>query len=374
MDLSSPVTTPASLHGPDVQLKRHADRGHYDRDSVFAIIDEALICHVACIAGDRALSLPTAHARVGEHLYLHGARSNAALRALCESARASVTFTLLDGLVLARTAFHHSMNYRSVVVFGAVREVAEPDEKRLALHALVEHVAPGRMRELGTPSENELKGTLVLRLEIEQASAKVRAGGPLDSAEDCALDVWAGTVPLALTPRAPIADAKLRPDQAPSGAAWQRSLRVEAADLVEEQQGEYLFSTDPSRLQLAYVHRFLSEDSYWAKGLSEAAFRTALQQSLSFGVYRDGQQVGFARIVGDRSRFAYLCDVFIQAELRGQRVGRALIAFVLAHPAVRDATRCVLGTRDAHSFYEPFGFARDAHGRYMLRMLDVAQK
>lgn len=112
----------------------------------------------------------------------------------------------------------------------------------------------------------------------------------------------------------------------------------------------------------------------WAKGLSEAALRTAVHASVCFGVYRGAQQVGFARVVSDRSRFAYLCDVFVQEALRGQGIGRALIAFVLAHPAVRDARRCVLGTRDAHGFYEPFSFVRDTQGRYMLRVPGVAQK
>jgi nitroimidazol reductase NimA-like FMN-containing flavoprotein (pyridoxamine 5'-phosphate oxidase superfamily) len=219
-----------SLTGPSVRLKRHPERGNYDRERVFSIIDEALLAHLAFAVDRVAMSLPTAHARIDDQLYLHGAVANRMLRSLCDRERVSVTFTLLDGLVLARTAFHHSMNYRSVVVFGPAREVTERDEKRLALHALIEHMAPGRMRELGTPTDRELDATLVLCVSIDEASAKVRAGDPIDAPADLALDVWAGTVPLVLTPSAPRPDSQLRPDHSMSEAAAARALLRPADD------------------------------------------------------------------------------------------------------------------------------------------------
>ena len=357
----------AGLSGPNVKLKRHPERGSHERSAVHAIIDAAPIAHVSFSGADGlAMCLPTAHARIGDQLYLHGAAQNRALRSLCERARASLTFTLIDGLVLARTAFHHSMNFRSALVIGRATEVTDVDEKRLALHALIEHMAPGRMRELSAPTDQELRVTLVVRVDMEEASAKVRSGHPLDAPADLTRDVWAGTIPLALTASAPLPDPQLRAGQAMSEAAAKRALWTPSAP-HERRRAEYLFSSDPALLQIPWIHAFLRDESYWAKGLDEASFRVALQRSLCFGVYRAGEQVGFARVVTDESRFAYLCDVFVERSLRGQGVGKELMQLVLSHPQVRGAVRCVLGTQDAHSFYERFGFKRAEPGRYMLR-------
>jgi len=359
---------PSGLAGPHVKLKRHPERGSHERADVHAIIDAAPIAHVAFTGADRvAMCMPTAHARIGDALYLHGAAQNAMLRALCERGRASLTFTLLDGLVLARTAFHHSMNYRSAVVLGAASVVSDVDEKRLALHALIEHMAAGRMRELSAPTEAELRATLVVRVDVDEASAKVRSGPPVDAPGDLELAVWAGTIPLRLTPGAPVPDPKLRRDQPMSEAAARRALETPGAP-IERRRAEYLFSTDPALLQLPWIHAFLRDESYWAEGLDEARFRNALSRSLCFGVYRAGQQVGFARVVTDESRFAYLCDVFVDRALRGEGIGKELVEFVLAHPLVQNASRCVLGTRDAHTLYERFGFERLPEGRYMIRI------
>jgi nitroimidazol reductase NimA-like FMN-containing flavoprotein (pyridoxamine 5'-phosphate oxidase superfamily) len=230
MEEPSPRVSPLAaltteLSGPSVRLKRHPERGSNERERVFAIIDEALLAHVAFSADGTAMTLPTAHARIGDQLYLHGARANRMLHALFEAPRASATFTLLDGLVLARTAFHHSMNYRSAVVFGPAREVTDVDEKRLALRALIEHMTPGRMSELAEPTASELQQTFVICLSIEEASAKVRSGDPVDAPADYALEVWAGTLPLALTPSNPKPDPALRPGTPLSAAAQRYTLR-----------------------------------------------------------------------------------------------------------------------------------------------------
>lgn len=359
---------PAGLSGPNVKLKRRPDRGTHERAAVHAIIDEAPIAHVSFTDPDGlAMCLPTAHARIGDQLYLHGAAQNRMLRSLCERQRASLTFTLIDGLVLARTAFHHSMNYRAVVVFGPASEVTDEDEKRLALHALIEHMAKGRMRELDAPSAPELRATLVVRVHMEQASAKVRQGAPIDAPSDLERDVWAGTIALALSAAAPVADPQLRAGQAMSESASKRALHTFSAP-HEKRHGEYLFSADPDLLQIPWIHAFLRDESYWARGLDEARFRSALSRSVCFGVYRAGQQVGFARVVTDESRFAYLCDVFVEPSLRGRGLGQELMRLVLSHPLVQNAVRCVLGTQDAHTFYERFGFVRAEPGRYMLRL------
>jgi len=363
------VVVPSDLSGPDVRLRRRPERGGHARGDVYAIVDEALICHVALAADGRVLSLPTAHARIGDQIFLHGAAKNRMLLALCESGEASLTFTLLDGLVLARTAFHHSMNYRSAVVFGRASEVVDGDEKKLALAAIVDHMAPGRTRELAQPTEAELKATRVVRVDIEQASAKTRQGGANDAPADLALPVWAGTVPLALIPGAAVPDAKLSPERSLSPAA--RACTEPRCEVpITGVWGEYEFSTERKRLDLPFVYSFLRDESYWARGLDEGSFHAALVSSLCFGAYHAGQQVAFARVITDGHRFSYVCDVFVRAELRGRGLGRAFVAFVLEHPRVKATARCLLGTRDAHSFYEPLGFVPAAPGRYMLRYRD----
>jgi len=179
--------------------RRLPERGSFDIGVINAILDEALMCHVGFVVDGRPSVIPTIHARIGDRLYLHGAAANHMLRSLAGGVDACVTVTIVDGLVLARSAFHHSMDYRSVMVFGRASRVDDPDEKQRALHALVEHVVPGRNADARPPSDAELRKTLVLRLPIAEASAKVRTGGPVDDEEDLTLGVWAGVLPCALT-------------------------------------------------------------------------------------------------------------------------------------------------------------------------------
>lgn len=187
-------------------VRRLAARGHYDRETVHAILDEALICHVGFVVHGSPAVIPTIHWREGDTLYVHGSVASRMLRTLKDGVEACVTVTLLDGLVLARSAFHHSMNYRSVVVYGTAREVTDREEKIRALESLVEHVVRGRSREVRAPNESELRVTTVLALPIGEASAKIRTGGPSDDEEDYALPVWAGVVPLCLVAGEPVAD------------------------------------------------------------------------------------------------------------------------------------------------------------------------
>jgi hypothetical protein len=187
------------------RVRRLPTRGDYDSATIHAILDEALVCHVGFVVEGAPVVIPTIHWRQGDHLYFHGSAASRTLRSLREGVEACVTATLLDGLVLARSAFHHSMNYRSVVVFGRAR-VVEGEEKLRALDALVEHVIRGRSKEVRAANEIELKQTLVLALPIAEASAKIRTGGPIDDEEDYALPVWAGVLPLKLVPQEPIAD------------------------------------------------------------------------------------------------------------------------------------------------------------------------
>jgi len=190
------------------KVRRLADRGRYERALVHEILDEAYVAHVGFVVDGQPRVLPMTYGRDGDVLYLHGAVGNAMLRASA-GAEVCVTVTLLDGLVLARSAFHHSMNYRSVVLLGVATKVDDDDEKRRAFDVIVEHVLPGRSEVARPASDGELRATLVLRLPIEEGSAKVRTGAPKDDPEDQDLAVWAGVVPLRLVAGEPAQD----PDQ-----------------------------------------------------------------------------------------------------------------------------------------------------------------
>jgi uncharacterized protein len=190
-------------------VQRRAARGAYDRELIHAILDEALVCHVGFEVDGQPYVIPATHARAGDRLLLHGSAASRMLRVLAGGAPVCVTVTLLDGLVLARSAFHHSMNYRSVVVLGTAVAIADRAAKREALRALVDHVLPGRSAEVRPPTDAELDATLVLELPIAEASAKVRAGPPIDDAEDLGVPCWAGVLPVALRPGAPEPDPLL---------------------------------------------------------------------------------------------------------------------------------------------------------------------
>jgi len=195
---------------PRTTVRRLPKRGHYDRETIAAILDEGLVCHVGFVVDGQPYVIPTIYARSGDRLYLHGSAVSRMLRTLAGGVPVCVTVTLLDGLVLARSVFNHSMNYRSVVVLGTVAAL-EGKEKMLALQTIAEHVVPGRWKEARGPSETELKQTLVLSLPLDEASAKVRTGPPEDEEEDYALPHWAGVLPLQLTASPPVADPRLPP-------------------------------------------------------------------------------------------------------------------------------------------------------------------
>jgi nitroimidazol reductase NimA-like FMN-containing flavoprotein (pyridoxamine 5'-phosphate oxidase superfamily) len=193
------------------RVKRLAKRASYDVDTVHAILDEALICHVATNVGGRPRVLPTLHWRIGDRLYVHGARKNGIFQALRGGAEASVAVTLIDGLVLARSAFHHSVNYRSVVAFGKFVEITDEAEHVAALEAMMGKIHPGRWAEVRWPNEIEMKQTATMAMDLVEVSAKVRIGPPVDDEEDYALPVWAGVVPLHLVRGEPVDDPTPRP-------------------------------------------------------------------------------------------------------------------------------------------------------------------
>lgn len=203
-------TTPPSER---TRVRRHPDRAAYDRATIDAILDEALFCHVGYVDGQgRPRVIPTIHGRVGDTLYIHGSNASRTLRALRDGVDVCVVATLLDGLVLARSAFNHSMNYRSVIVYGVAREVTDPNEKWMAQKALVDHVCSGRSDQARMPNQRELDQTTLLAIGMAEASAKVRTGPPKDDEDDLDLPIWAGVLPLRLEPRGPEPDPALATD------------------------------------------------------------------------------------------------------------------------------------------------------------------
>jgi uncharacterized protein len=191
------------------QVKRRAQRGNYNRDVIEQILDESLICHIGFVVENQPFVIPTAYGRLDDQIYIHGSPMSRMLRSLQQGIEVCLTVTLLDGLVLARSAFHHSMNYRSVVIFGTATIVETPTEKMMALKAFTDHVMPDRWADVRSPTDAELAGTLVLALSLESASAKIRTGPPVDDEADYALPIWAGELPLRLQVGIPVVDPRL---------------------------------------------------------------------------------------------------------------------------------------------------------------------
>ena len=199
-----------------VRLRRKRERGSYERTAIDEILDEALIAHLGIAGTDgQPFVIPMLHARRGDIVYCHGSAASRTLSALARGARACLTVTLLDALVLARSAMHHSANYRSVMLLGRATVVDEHDEKLAALEAIVEHIVPGRWADVRRPSDNELKATSVLSIPVDEASAKIRTGPPSDDEEDYALSAWAGVIPFATEPMTPEPDPRLQAGIAP---------------------------------------------------------------------------------------------------------------------------------------------------------------
>jgi len=196
-------------------VRRLPKRGVYDREQIYAILDEGFVCHVGFAVDGQPYVIPTGYGRDGDRIYLHGSSASRMLRTLDGGVHVCVTVTLVDGFVLARSVFHHSMNYRSVVALGSAQLLTDRDEKLAALRCVTNHIVPGRWEEARQPTDQELKATSVLVLPIDEVSAKVRTGGPIDDEEDYSLPVWAGVVPVRPRLGEPIPDTRLLPHTGP---------------------------------------------------------------------------------------------------------------------------------------------------------------
>ena len=210
---------------PRTRLVREADRAVYDREAAYRILDEGFLCHVGFVADGQPFVIPTSYGRKDDTLFIHGSAASRMLRQMKEGVPVCITVTLLDGLVLARSIFNHSMNYRSVVVLGKATLIDDPAEKIEALRLLSEHIIPGRWADSRQPNERELKATSILRVPIEEFSAKVRKGPVVDDEEDYSFPTWAGVVPLDMVAGKPVDDARLQPGQSPASYARNYSRR-----------------------------------------------------------------------------------------------------------------------------------------------------
>ena len=205
VDSSTAAITPTTR----TRVRRLPKRASYDRDVLNSILDTALVCHVGFALDGQPYVIPTLHVRIADRLYIHGSAASRMLGAAAEGTPLAVTVTHIDGLVLARSAFHHSVNYRSVVILGNATLVTDPAKKFEVMKGLIDHIAPGRWDHIRHPNDKELAATSVLSIPIEEASAKLRSGDPLDDEDDYAMPIWAGQIPFAANTLAPVADARL---------------------------------------------------------------------------------------------------------------------------------------------------------------------
>lgn len=192
------------------KIRRIPKRGSFEREKIYRILDEGFVCHVGFTVDGQPFVIPTAYARDGDNLIIHGSAASRMMRAMAGEIDVCVTVTLIDGLVLARSAFHHSINYRSVVIFGKAKFVSNEKEKLEALRLFTEHLIPNRWEDVRLPTANELKATTVLSLSLQEASAKIRVGDPKDDDEDYGMNVWAGVIPLKMTANEPVDDERLK--------------------------------------------------------------------------------------------------------------------------------------------------------------------
>ena len=412
--LSSTSLSPTPLSSTSLSsttrttLRRHPERAVLDRAALYALLDDCLVVHVAVPSseGEAPTLLPMAFGRIGDRLYLHGAIANALLRG-GTSREVCVCATKVDGLVLAKSAFHHSMNYRAAVIFGSLVPV-EGDEAARALHAIVDHALPGRSAECRPPTEAERRTTRVVALDLAEASVKVREGGPRDAEADLALPHWAGVLPLDERMGAPIVGDGTTVELPASviAAALQRAPRLDGAvifrvgdgDSVRDGDGDevgdrvgdgngdsardgddagdprrhpvrgaFELSGDPRRLDVPRLLGWLVA-TYWADDLDLARLLRSIQGAYVVGAYdANGTQVGFARAVTDGETFGWLADVYVDERARGCGIARALARFLVEHPRLSRLRRWMLGTRDAHAVYAPLGFEPPPDGRFLVR-------
>jgi uncharacterized protein len=346
-------------------LKRLPKRGVFERDKVYRILDEGLVCHIGFIVDGRCFVIPTSYGRSGEELFIHGSAASRMLRTLAGNLEVCVTITLIDGLVLARSAFHHSMNYRSVMIFGTASVVEDPAEKLVALRAFSDHVIPERWNDVREPNENELKATLVLKLPLIEVSAKIRTGPPLDDEPDYELSTWAGEVPLRLVAQVPIPDARLLqsvelPPYIRSDVRGTKQGTPEIAVRMAMPDDAALVA---SVLENAFVEYRSSytDGGFAATVLTKDKVETRMNEGPMWVALYNEAIVGTVAAVA-KGEVLHVRGMGIVPAARGRRIGELLLKHVESFASGRGHKRMTLSTTPflsrAIRLYEDFGFQR----------------
>lgn len=342
-------------------LKRLPKRGVFERESVYAILDEAFICHVSFVTDNGPVVIPTGYGRSGDNLFIHGSAASRMLRTLATKVEVCVTVTILDGLVLARSAFHHSMNYRSVVIFGAASLVKD-NEKLQALRVISDNIIPERWEDVREPNEQELRKTLVLRLPLKEASAKVRTGPPLDDEQDYELPIWAGEIPLRLVALNPVPDPRLPstidvPDYIRTYAkARNGDVRIRRAEPDDAQVIE-------SVLEKSFVeYRDLyTAEGYAATAITADAVKVRMSQGPMWVAAENEQIVGTVAAIS-KGQALHVRGMGIVPAARGKRIGQLLLDEVESFARTYHHAQMTLHTTPflcrAIALYHRFGFER----------------
>lgn len=346
-------------------LKRLPKRGVYDREVIYGILDEAFICHVGFVVDGQPFVIPTGYARVGDNLLIHGSAASRMLRALAREIEVCVTVTLIDGLVLARSAFHHSVNYRSVLVFGKAAVVRDEQEKLKALEAFTEHIIQGRWQEVRWPHQNELRATTVLSLPLKEASAKIRTGPPIDDEEDYELSVWAGEIPLQLASGEPVRDPRLPAQIAlPSHVLnYTRSSKSEQHDTGISIRNA--LPDDAEQIASILLESFAEYESSYTQAGYAATTPTSeqLQSRFSEGptwvAFLKDAMVGTVSAI-QKGEDLYVRSMAVLPAARGHRIGELLLKHVENFATTNGHKRLVLSTTPflarAIRLYENSGF------------------
>jgi uncharacterized protein len=350
-------------------LKRLPKRGVFDRDQVYGILDEGFVCHVGFAVDGRPFVIPTSYGRVGDNLFIHGSAASRMLRALAGRIEVCVTVTLIDGLVLARSAFHHSMNYRSVVIFGTAKVVNGSTEKLNALRAISDHIIPERWPDVREPNENELKATLVLRLPLIEVSAKVRTGPPLDDEADYERHTWAGEVPLRLVAQTPIPDPRLPNNvELPS---YVRPYFREGKNGAPEIEIRLAKPDDSGQVASVLESAFAEFRSSYTNGgfaatvIHKDKVEARMHEGPMWVALHDGIIVGTVAAVS-KGEALHVRGMGIVPAARGKKIGERLLKQVEEFARRQGHTRMTLNTTPfltrAIKLYKHFGFERSDEG------------
>jgi nitroimidazol reductase NimA-like FMN-containing flavoprotein (pyridoxamine 5'-phosphate oxidase superfamily)/GNAT superfamily N-acetyltransferase len=341
-------------------LKRLPKRGVFERESVYAILDEAFICHVGFVTNNGPVVIPTGYGRSGDDLFIHGSAASRMLRTLATSVEVCVTITILDGLVLARSAFHHSMNYRSVVIFGAASPVEDIDEKLQALRVISDNIIPERWEDVREPNDQELRKTLVLRLPLREASAKIRRGSPLDDEPDYELPIWAGEIPLRLVALSAVPDPRLPTTiDVPHYVETYTKARNGEVHVRRAEPGDA--SAIAATLEESFIEyrELYTPEGYAATVIPADKVRVRMSEGAMWVAVENAQIVGTVAAVS-KGEALHVRGMGIVPAARGKRIGRLLLeqveSFARTHHHAKMTLNTTLFLCRAIALYRRFGF------------------